>query len=149
MIAAVSPSPAEVAAVMYANDAATQALGIAIKTIGSGCATLTMPVRADMVNGHNIAHGGMMFTLCDTAFAYACNSYNQNTVAAGCSIEYLNPAFVGDMLTAIATEVTLQGRHGVYDVALTRSDASGASQTVALFRGKSAQIKGNIIAISS
>ena len=141
------PTPHTVAAAMYAKDSATQALGIAIESIGTGTAALSMRVRADMLNGHGMAHGGLLFTLCDTAFAYACNSYNVNTVAAGCSIEYLNPAFEGEMLTATATECVLQGRHGVYDVKLMRLDADNQLQTVAVFRGKSAQIKGNIVPV--
>jgi acyl-CoA thioesterase len=103
---------------------------------------MAMPVRGDMVNGHHICHGGFMFTLADSAFAFACNSYNQNTVASACHIDFLAPAREGDVLEAEAVERSLSGRTGVYDITLrTRS-----GKTVALFRGKSYRIKGEVIA---
>ncbi|MEO0002459.1 MAG: hypothetical protein RLZZ22_151, partial [Pseudomonadota bacterium] len=105
-------------------------------------ATLRMRVRPDMANGHHICHGGMIFTLADTAFAYACNSYNQNTVASACHIDFLAPAHEGDLLEAQAIERSAAGRTGVYDV--TVSVVGG--KTVALFRGKSARIKGEVSA---
>ena len=145
----VTINPSQVAAAMFAHDHATQALGIVIESIGAGTATLSMRVRRDMLNGHQMAHGGLMYTLCDTAFAYACNSYNVNTVAAGCSIEYLLPAFEGDLLTATATECVRLGRQGVYDVSLSRTQAAGAPELIALFRGKSATIRGHIVAIEA
>jgi acyl-CoA thioesterase len=126
---------------MFARDHTARALNITIANIGLGSATLTMQVREDMVNGHDICHGGMMATLCDTAFAYACNSYNLNTVASGFSIEFLAPAKRGDMLVAMAVEQVVSGRSGVYDVKLTNQNGD----VIALFRGKSARIKGEIV----
>jgi acyl-CoA thioesterase len=102
-------------------------------------------VRADFLNGHQICHGGLIFTLADSTFAFACNSYNISTVAAGCSIEFLRPVQGGDVLTAEAVEQTLVGRTGIYDIRVTNR----AGETVAMFRGKSAQIKGNVIPTES
>jgi acyl-CoA thioesterase len=127
---------------MYARDRAAQALGIQIQAIRPGFAVLSMKVRGDMVNGHHICHGGMIFTLADTAFAYACNSYNKNTVASACNIDFLAPGREGAMLTAEAQEQSLSGRTGVYDV--TVRDDSG--RVIALFRGKSYRISGEVIA---
>ena len=127
---------------MYARDRAAQALGIQIQAIRPGFAVLSMKVRSDMVNGHHICHGGMIFTLADTAFAYACNSYNKNTVASACNIDFLAPGREGAMLTAEAQEQSLSGRTGVYDV--TVRDDSG--RVIALFRGKSYRISGEVIA---
>ena len=127
---------------MYARDRAAQALGIQIQSIGPGVAVLSMKVRSDMVNGHHICHGGMIFTLADTAFAYACNSYNKNTVASACTIDFLAPGREGTVLTAEAQEQSLSGRTGVYDV--TVRDDSG--KAIALFRGKSYRISGEVIA---
>ena len=126
---------------MLDSDRASRALGMAIAQIGPGRATLTMTISGDMVNGHAICHGGFIFTLADSAFAFACNSYNFNTVAQGCSIEYLAPAREGDVLTAVADERSLSGRTGVYDIEVTNQ----RGETVALFRGKSYRIKGNIV----
>jgi acyl-CoA thioesterase len=126
---------------MYERDTATQALGIRIAHVGPGYAELAMAVRADMLNGHEICHGGFIFTLADSAFAYACNSYNLNTVASGCAIDFTAPARAGDMLTARAHERQLAGRTGVYDVEV----ANQRGETVALFRGKSYRIKGHLI----
>lgn len=126
---------------MFASDRASQTLGIAITEVAPGRATLTMRVRADMLNGHAICHGGFIFTLADSAFAFACNSYNYNTVAQGCSIEYLMPAREGDVLTALAHERSLAGRTGVYDIEVTNQ----RGETIALFRGKSYRIKGHIV----
>ena len=126
---------------MYERDTATQALGIRIAHVGPGYAELAMTVRADMLNGHEICHGGFIFTLADSAFAYACNSYNLNTVASGCAIEFTAPARAGDVLTARAHERQLAGRTGVYDVEV----ANQRGETVALFRGKSYRIKGHLI----
>lgn len=127
---------------MWARDHAAQALGIAIVRVQPGAALLTMPVRHDMVNGHHICHGGMIFSLADTAFAYACNSYNRNTVASACHIDFLAPAKEGELLEAEAVEQSAAGRTGVYDV--TVRVAGG--RTVALFRGKSYRISGEVIA---
>ena len=126
---------------MFANDRASRSLGMAIAGVAPGTATLTMTVRADMLNGHAICHGGYIFTLSDSAFAFACNSYNLNTVAQGCAIEFLAPAREGDVLTARAAERSRAGRTGVYDIEVTNQ----RGETVALFRGKSYQIKGHVI----
>jgi acyl-CoA thioesterase len=135
------PDPAAVSAAMFSKDRVAQALGITIDAVSPGCARLSMRVRADMVNGHGLCHGGYMALLCDTAFAYACNSYNTVTVASGFSIELLAPAHEGDLLTAEATEVVRRGRSGVYDIRLTNQ----RGETLALFRGKSRTLEGKII----
>lgn len=132
---------AAVGAAMYARDRASQALGMCIGSIGPGFAELTMIVRADMLNGHLTCHGGLIFSLADSAFAFACNSHNQTTVAAGCSIEFLAPAREGDVLTATGRERALAGRSGVYDIDVKNQ----RGETIALFRGKSARIKGQVI----
>lgn len=129
------------AASMFARDAATHALGIEILKVGPGYAKMCMKVRPDMLNGHQTCHGGFIFALADSAFAFSCNSYNANTVAAGCSIEYLAPGRAGDMLTAESIELARQGKTGVYDVTVTNQDGA----RIALFRGKSHQIKGEVI----
>ena len=129
------------AADMYARDHATQALGIKIVSVTAGHASMQMTVRHDMLNGHQTCHGGFIFTLADSAFAFACNSYNIQSVAAGCSIEFLAPAFEGDWLVASATEQTRSGKTGIYDVAVVNQDG----KKIALFRGKSHQIKGDVI----
>ena len=126
---------------MFANDRASRALGMTIVGVGPGFAELTMTVRADMLNGHAICHGGYVFTLSDSAFAFACNSHNFNTVAQGCAIEFLAPAHEGDVLTARATERSLAGRTGVYDIEVTNQ----RNEKIALFRGKSYRIKGHIV----
>ena len=127
---------------MWSRDRAAQALGMKIVRIQPGSALLTMAVRSDMVNGHHICHGGMIFSLADTSFAYACNSYNKNTVASACHIDYLAPAREGDMLEAEAVERSAAGRTGVYDVTIRIA----GGKTVALFRGKSYRINGEVIA---
>lgn len=127
---------------MWSRDQAAQALGMSILSVKPGYAKLTMAVRADMVNGHHICHGGMIFTLADTAFAYACNSYNKNTVASACSIDFLAPAKENETLEAEAVERSQAGRTGVYDVTVR----TGSGKTVALFRGKSYRIQGEVIA---
>jgi acyl-CoA thioesterase len=126
---------------MFAADAASRSLGMQIIAISPGYAKLSMQVCADMLNGHGIMHGGLTFTLADSAFAFACNSYNINTVAAGCSIEFLRAGKLGETLTAEAKETLLQGRHGIYDVTVTGEDGT----LVAVFRGKSTQIKGTVL----
>ncbi len=127
---------------MWARDNATLALGMTLSAIGPGSATMTMPVRRDMLNGHQMCHGGFIFTLADSAFAYACNSHNINTVAAGCQIDFLAPAREGEVLEADATERAITGRTGVYDIAVR---VRGGRQ-IALFRGKSHRIGGDVIA---
>jgi acyl-CoA thioesterase len=128
---------------MYARDLALQALGIEIVEIGEGFARAAFTVRADMVNGHAVCHGGLLFTLADSAFAYACNSRNDSTVALQCSISFVAPARVGERIEAVARERTLGGRTGTYDVEVT-----GPNGSVALFRGISYRIKGSVIAES-
>ena len=135
-----------VATAMWARDRAGQALGMRIEAVGPGTATLAMPVRGDMVNGHHICHGGLIFTLADTAFAYACNSYNKNTVASACHIDFLAPAKEGETLEAEAVERSASGRTGVYDITVRTTGGKSSGKTVALFRGKSYRINGEVIA---
>jgi acyl-CoA thioesterase len=130
-----------VAAAMFAQDRASQMMGMRIVNVGPGRAQLAMTVRADMVNGHAICHGGFIFTLADSAFAFACNSNNQTTVASGAGIDFLAPAREGDVLTAVAEERGASGRTGVYDIAVRNQ----RGETIALFRGKSHRIKGTVI----
>lgn len=118
---------------MLENDHATRALGIDVAIVGPGTATAVMTIRQDMVNGHDIGHGGLIATLADTAFAFACNAYNQVTVASGFAIELLAPAKLGDVLTARCHEVSRGSRTGVYDVEVTNQHG----KRVALFRGRS------------
>jgi acyl-CoA thioesterase len=132
---------AEVARRMWAEDRASQALGMQLLEVRSGYARLCMPIRRDMTNGHGICHGGYMFLLADSTFAFACNSHNQRAVAAGAEIHFLAPAHEGDLLTAEGVEVHVAGRSGVYDMRVT--DQTG--RLVAVFRGRSATIKGQFI----
>ena len=133
----------DVAEAMWSRDQAAQALGMAIVEVRPGYAVLTMKVRPDMVNGHHICHGGLIFSLADTAFACACNSYNRNTVASACHIDFLAPGMENDTLDAEAVERSQSGRTGVYDVTV-KSRQTG--KTIALFRGKSYRINGEVIA---
>lgn len=126
---------------MYAQDRASQALGISVVEVRPGYARLKMTVREDMVNGHRLCHGGLIFTLADSAFAFACNSYNIVTVASGASVEFLLPGSQGDELTAIAQEQSRSRRTGVYDVTVTNQ--SGAC--IAMFRGRSRQFEGRAV----
>src|ERR1700693_1622858 len=126
---------------MYEADACSRALGIELKEVRPGYARMQMNVRNDFLNGHGICHGGLIFTLADSTFAFACNSYNINTVAAGCAIEFMQPAHGGDHLTAEAREQTLNGRHGIYDIRVANQTGS----VIAMFRGKSTQIRGHIV----
>jgi acyl-CoA thioesterase len=128
------------AAALYPRDRASHALGIKLLGVGPGSASMQMAVREDMANVHNTCHGGLIFTLADSAFAYACNSHNKNAVAVTCVIEYMRPAFVGDVLTASGSEQGLEGRNGVYDIRVENQKG----ELVALFRGKSTQIKGEV-----
>ncbi|MES2129612.1 MAG: hydroxyphenylacetyl-CoA thioesterase PaaI [Pseudomonadota bacterium] len=125
---------------MYERDPASQALGMLLAEIRPGYARMTMPVRHDMLNGHHTCHGGYIFMLADSAFAFACNSHNHNTVGAGCTIDYLAPGREGDVLTAEAIEQALSGKTGVYDVAVRNQDG----KTVALLRGKSHRVSGHV-----
>ena len=127
-----------VADVMWANDAATRALGMEIVAVGPGSAILEMSVAPQHLNGHGTCHGGLIFSLADSAFAFACNSHNRLAVAQGNSITYVAPAHPGERLRAEAHEAALMGRSGVYDVRVTGDDG----RVVALFRGQSRQIRG-------
>ena len=128
--------------VMYANDHASRALGIMLEEIRPGYARMRMTVRKDMVNGHDLCHGGIIFTLADSAFAFACNSYNHVTVAQSAAIEFLASGRLGDVLTAVGEERHVRGRNGVYDIAVTNQDG----ERIALFRGKSFRLHGEIVA---
>lgn len=129
------------ARVMYAGDTASQALGAKVDAVAPGQSTMSMVVRADMLNGHKTCHGGFIFALADSAFAFACNARNAVTVASGASIDFLAPAYEGDMLTARANESALAGRTGLYDVEVVNQDA----KRIALFRGRSYRIKGQVV----
>ena len=129
------------AAAMYARDRASQSLGMKLLEVGPGFACVSMMVRPDMLNGHQTCHGGFIYTLADSAFAFACNSRNQNTVASGCTIDYLAPGLEGDLLHAEAIEQSRTGRLGVYDITVTNQ----YGKPIALFRSKSYQIKGEVI----
>ncbi|QIR86933.1 hydroxyphenylacetyl-CoA thioesterase PaaI [Paracoccus sp. AK26] len=123
---------------MWNDDSASQRLGMSLDYIAPGRATLSMTITDTMSNGHGNAHGGYIFTLADSAFAFACNSYNQMAVAQHCSITYLIPGRIGDRLTATATETSRRGRSGIYDIRITNQDGDH----VAEFRGHSRTIKG-------
>lgn len=124
---------------MWAGDRASTGLGMSLDAVGPGAATLSMTIREDMVNGHAIGHGGYTFTLADSAFAFACNSYNRSTVAAGAEIRFRRPTHLGDRLVASATERSREGRDGVYDVLVTVGD-----EVVAVFVGRSKEIGGSL-----
>lgn len=132
---------AEVARRMWADDRASQALGMELVEVRSGYARIRMPIRRDMTNGHGICHGGYMFLLADSTFAFACNSHNQRAVAASAEIHFIASAHEGDVLTAEGIELHVAGRSGVYDMRVT--DQTG--KLIALFRGKSATIKGQFV----
>ncbi len=123
---------------MWANDRASKALGMQAIAIGPGTATLTMTVREDMLNGHDLCHGGLIATLADSAFAFACNAYNEVTVASGFDIHLMSGARRGDVLTASATELSKGGRTGVYDIVVTNQ----RGEQIAAFRGRSYTMKG-------
>ena len=123
---------------MLKNDAATLGLGMDVLAIGPGRATVTMTVRADMLNGHAICHGGFISTLADSAFAFACNSYDELTVASGFAIDFLAPARKDDLLTARCVEVSKAGRTGVYDTDVVNQ----RGERIAIFRGRSYTLKG-------
>lgn len=125
---------------MMAQDVASRSLGMRISAIGPGHATLDMRVGDEMLNGHGICHGGYIFTLADSAFAFACNSYNRLTVAQQNQITYISPGKAGETLTATASETALAGRSGVYDVMVTGEDG----RAVATMRGLSRTIKGQL-----
>ena len=132
---------ARVGEVMFANDVASKdTMGMELVSVAPGRAVMRMAVKPLHLNGHQICHGGFIFTLADSTFAFACNSHNRNTVAAGCSIEFLKPAHAGDVLTCEGVEQMLQGRHGICDMRVSNQKG----ETVAMFRGKSAQIPGTV-----
>ena len=123
---------------MFANDRASKQLGMQVLDIAPGSATLAMTVRSDMLNGHELCHGGLIATLADSAFAFACNSYNELTVASGFAIDIVAPARLGDVLSARCFEVLKAGRTGVYDAEVTNQ----RGERIAVFRGRSYTIKG-------
>jgi acyl-CoA thioesterase len=123
---------------LFEADLASQALGIEIIEVAPGRVQIAMTVRPDMVNGHGMCHGGIVFAFADSAFAFACNSHGDPMVAAGASIEFLAPTPRGERLTATATEVSRRARHGIYDVAVT--GASG--EVLAHFRGRCSRLRG-------
>jgi acyl-CoA thioesterase len=127
---------------LWTTDTATQALDMKLLSVSPGHAQLSMQVRADMSNGHGTCHGGYIFTLADSAFAFACNTYDERTVAQHCSITYIAPAKRGDTLVATATERSRKGRSGIYDITVTREDGT----VIAEFRGNSRTVGGAIIA---
>jgi len=123
---------------LWRSDNASQALGMTIERVGPGTSLVSMSVTESMSNGHGNCHGGFIFTLADSAFAFASNSHNQNAVAQHCSITYIAPAHCGDRLTASARELSNQGRSGIYDIAVHNQDGV----EIAEFRGHSRTIKG-------
>ncbi len=128
------------AAAMWAEDAASRGLGMRLDEVRPGCARVSMEVRDDMVNGHAICHGGFVFALADSAFAFACNSYNRSALAQACDIVFVAPARLGDQLIAHAVERTRFGRNGIYDVTVRRD-----SEVIAEFRGRSREIAGLLV----
>jgi acyl-CoA thioesterase len=129
---------------MFAKDTASKdTMGMELLECAPGRAVMRMRVLALHLNGHQICHGGFIFTLADSTFAFACNSHNKTAVAAGCNIEFLKPVKEGDMLTCEGVEQTLSGRHGIYDMRVSNQHG----ETVAMFRGKSTQIPGHIVAV--
>jgi acyl-CoA thioesterase len=130
---------------MFASDVASrETMGMELLECKPGYARMQMQVRELHLNGHKICHGGFIFTLADSTFAFACNSHNKVAVAAGCHIEFLKPGQLGDVLTCEGVEQTLSGRHGVYDMKVSNQDG----EVIALFRGKSAQIQGTVLPVS-
>jgi acyl-CoA thioesterase len=126
------PDPLDTARQMWADDPASRAMGMELRELLPGRAVVSMAVRADMVNGYAVAHGGLVAALADSAFALACNSRGVRTVAAGFEVTFLEPAHDGDLLVATAVERTLRGRTGIYDVTVRRGDT-----VIAEFRGRS------------
>ena len=126
---------------MLAADLASAWLGIRLRSVGPGRAELGMTVTEQMLNGHRIGHGGFVFSLADSAFAVACNSYNRSTVAAGCDIDFTAPVYGGDELIAVAVERYRRGRSGLYDISVRRADGT----VVAEMRGRAREIPGSLI----
>jgi acyl-CoA thioesterase len=129
------------AKVMWEGDNASSGLGMALVSVAPGQSAVTMPITEAMVNGHGTCHGGFIFSLADSAFAFACNSYNQRAVAQHCSITFLAPGRLGDMLTAQGAELSRTGRSGIYDIAISNQDGVA----VAIFRGHCRTIKGELL----
>lgn len=128
---------------MFAADkASSQTMGMDLLYCKPGTASMRMTVQDKHLNGHQMCHGGFIFTLADSTFAFACNSHNKATVASAASIEFLKPAHLGDVLTCVGEEQIMSGRHGVYDMTVRNQN----NQVIALFRGKSAQIQGQVVA---
>lgn len=126
---------------MLAKGEGIRWLGMELQSVGPGRAVFGMTIAATMTNGHGNCHGGFIFSLADTAFGFACNSYNANCVAQHCNITFVTPAVVGDRLTATCVEVSRAGRSGVYDVTVTNQ----RGETVALMRGHSRMVKGEVL----
>lgn len=126
---------------MWKEDAATQSLGMQLMSVGPGQAVITMTVTDRMVNGHKLCHGGYIFTLADSAFAFSCNTYNQRTVAQHCAVTFVSSAKLGDKLVARAVERQRSGRSGIYDVTVSREDGN----VIAEFRGHSRTIEGDLL----
>jgi acyl-CoA thioesterase len=133
---------AQVGESMFVADRASREfMGLELVSCEPGRAVMRMTVRETMLNGHDICHGGLIFTLADSTFAFACNSHNKVTVASGCTIEFLKPARAGDVLTCEGVEQLLQGRYGIYDMKVSNQ----RGEIVAMFRGKSTTIQGTVI----
>lgn len=130
---------------MWADDHAARGMGITVEAVSPGEARVSMTVRKDMVNSHDICHGGYIFALADTAFAYACNTHNHRTVAAGCDINFIAPGHLGDRLTASGHARHQGGRSGVYDIEVTNQ----AGRLIAVFRGRSTRIKGALFHVEA
>jgi acyl-CoA thioesterase len=128
-------------AALYERDRASQALGMRLEAARPGWARVSMRVRADMVNGHRVCHGGLVFALADSAFAFACNSHNESTVAAAASIDFLSGAREGDELTAEASELWRTRRNGIYEISVCNQ----RGERIALFRGRSYRIDGQLV----
>ena len=126
---------------MWASDNASKGLGMVLEEVRLGYARLSMPIRDDMTNGQKIAHGGFLFNLADSAFAFACNGRNQFTVAQHCAVTFIAPGFAGDVMTAVAEERYHGGRSGIYDATVTNQNG----ETIAELRGHSRTVKGQHI----
>jgi acyl-CoA thioesterase len=130
----------QAAQALYARDRASQALGMRLLAVRPGWARLSMTVRADMLNGHGVCHGGLVFSLADSAFAFACNTYNESTVAAAAAIDFLAAVRAGDELIAEAAELWRTRRNGIYEINVSNQ----RGERVALFRGRSYRIDGEV-----
>ncbi|HEX6319030.1 MAG TPA: hydroxyphenylacetyl-CoA thioesterase PaaI [Burkholderiales bacterium] len=130
-----------IAEAIWPGDAASRWLGMTLEEVRAGYARLSMRVTENMVNGQNVCHGGLIFALADSSFGYACNSHNQRALAAGASIDFLSPAVLGEVLVSECIENAKAGRRGIYDARVTNPKG----ETIALFRGESATVKGHWI----